>query len=56
MTRVLLQFTPEMLSRLKRQAELKGTTLAGLVRVILENWLDGKYQTPSTTQNEPKVL
>jgi len=43
-TRVSLQFEPDTLARLRTQAELKGLTLAGLVRAVMEKWLNGEFK------------
>jgi hypothetical protein len=44
----IIRFEPAALTRLQRQAELKGVSLAELVRVVMDNWIDGKYQSKST--------
>jgi hypothetical protein len=38
-----LRFEPDVFTRLRRQAELKGLTLAGLVRAVMEKWLNGEF-------------
>lgn len=51
----LIRFPLDMLARLQRQAELKGVSLAELVRIILTKWLDGEYQNRSTIDTSSKT-
>ncbi len=40
----LIRFEPDILERLRTQAQLKGVSFAELVRIILTKWLNGEYQ------------
>lgn len=50
---VPIRFEEDLLARLQSQAEAKGVSLANLVRSVMENWLDGKYQYKSTIDTKP---
>jgi predicted DNA-binding protein len=53
MKATIIRFDLEFLDRLRAQADRKGVSLAALIRTVMENWLEGKYQTKSTIDSKP---
>ncbi len=47
-TATLIRLEPDVLARLRVQAERKGLTLAGLIRAVMTKWLNGEYQNERT--------